>query len=220
MTVRQSENVLENDQSLFPMEPINLNLIQEIYHLWEPVYPYLGQQIHELYNRQDGDILEIGPFSGVIFNLQKRNIGSSFLIATFPSGMGNYFQEEAIKQKVNDKIRVIGTDPALTGIRRKQHRPCYFQRSFFLSFSLFKVNFSVIYRILKTNGIAFIGGGFGKFTPNSVIKDIGKRSRELNLQIGKIEISEDRLRQDIQIEGIEGEIKIISEGGLWVLMKK
>jgi hypothetical protein len=217
--VRQSENVLENDRSQFPMEPINLNLIQEIYHLWEPVYPYLGQQIHELYNRQDGNILEIGPFSGVIFNLQKRNIGSSFLIATFPSEMGNYFQEEAIKQKVNDKIRVIGTDPALTGIEENSIDLAVFRGAFFFP-SLFKVNFSVIYRILKTNGIAFIGGGFGKFTPNSVIKQIGKRSRELNLQIGKIEISEDRLRQDIQIEGIEGEIKIISEGGLWVLMNK
>jgi len=201
------------------MEPINLNLIQEIYHLWEPVYPYLGQQIHELYNRQDGNILEIGPFSGVIFNLQKRNIGSSFFIATFPSGMANYFQEEAIKQEVNDKIRVIETDPALTGIEENNIDLAIFRGAFFFP-SLFKVNLSVIYRILKTNGIAFIGGGFGKFTPNSVIKDIGKRSRELNLQIGKIEISEDRLRQDIQIEGIKGEIKIISEGGLWVLMKK
>jgi len=201
------------------MEPINLNLIQEIYHLWEPVYPYLGQQIHELYNRQDGNILEIGPFSGVIFNLQKRNIGSSFLIATFPSGMANYFQEEAMKQKVNDKIRVIGTDPALTGIEENNIDLAIFRGAFFFP-SLFKISFSVIYRILKTNGMAFIGGGFGKFTPNSVIKDIGRRSRELNLQIGKIEIREDRLRQDIQIEGIEGEIKIISEGGLWVLMKK
>ncbi len=201
------------------MESINLNLIQEMYHLWEPVYPYLGQQIHELYNRQDGNILEIGPFSGVIFNLQKRNIGCSFFIATFPSGMGNYFQEEAIKQKVYDKIRVIGTDPTLTGIEENNIDLAIFRGGFFFP-SLFKVNFSAIYRILKTNGIAFIGGGFGKFTPHSIINHIGKRSRELNLQIGKIEISEDKLRQDIQMEGVEGEIKIISEGGLWVLMKK
>jgi hypothetical protein len=70
------------------------------------------------------------------------------------------------------------------------------------------------------NGAGFIGGGFGKFTPDHVIQDIGRKSRELNLQIGKLEISEDGLRQDIQREGIEGEIKIISEGGLWVLMRK
>ncbi len=201
------------------MEPVNLNPIQEIYHLWEPVYPYLSQQILEFYNRQDGNILEIGPFSGVIFNLQKRNIGSSFLIATFPPGMGNFFQGEAIKQKVNDKIGVIETDPALTGIEENSVDLAIFRGAFFFP-SLFKVNFSVIYRILKTNGIAFIGGGFGKFTPDSVIKDIGKRSRELNLQIGKIEINEDRLWEDIQAEIMEGEMEVISEGGLWVLMRK
>lgn len=201
------------------MEPINLKPIQEIYHLWEPVYPYLGQQIHEFYNRQDGNILEIGPFSGVIFNLQKRNIGSSFLIASFPPGMANFFHEETRKRMVQDKIRVIETDTALTGIEENSIDLAIFRGAFFFP-SLFKVNFSVIHRVLKMNGAGFIGGGFGKFTPDHVIEDIGKKSRELNLQIGKLEISEDGLRQDIQREGIEGEIKIISEGGLWVLMRK
>ena len=201
------------------MEPINLNPIQEIHYLWEPVYPYLGQQIYELYNRKNGTIMEIGPFSGVIFNLQKRNIGSSFVIAAFPPGMGNFFQEEAIKQKVEGEIRVIETGPALTSIEENSINLAIFRGAFFFP-SLFKINFSAIYRVLKINGIAFIGGGFGKFTPGSVVKEIGKRSRELNLEIGKIEISEDRLRQDIQTEGMEGKIKIITEGGLWILMKK
>ena len=201
------------------MEPINLNPIQEIYHLWEPVYPYLSQQILELYNRKDGNILEIGPFSGVIFNLQKRNIGNSFLIAAFPPGMGNFFHEETIKQKVQDKVRVIETDPVLTGIEENSIDLAIFRGAFFFP-SLFKVNFSAIDKVLKTNGVGFIGGGFGKFTPNSVIKDIGKKSRDLNLQIGKIEISEDRLRQDIQAEGVKEKMEVISEGGLWVLMRK
>jgi hypothetical protein len=201
------------------MEPVNLNFIQEIYHLWEPVYPYLSQQILELYHRKDGNILEIGPFSGVIFNLQKRNRGSSFLIASFPPGMGNFFQEEAIKQKVEDKIRVIETNPALIGIGENSIDLAIFRGAFFFP-SLFKVNFSAIDRVLKKNGLAFIGGGFGKFTPDSVTKDIGKRSRELNLQIGKIEIDEDRLRHEIQSEGVEGKMEVISEGGLWVLMRK
>jgi len=85
---------------------------------------------------------------------------------------------------------------------------------------LFEVNFPGIYRVLRTEGIAFIGGGFGKFTPDSVIKDIGKKSRDLNLQIGKVEIEEDELRRDIQKSNVEGRIEVISEGGLWVLMKK
>jgi hypothetical protein len=201
------------------MEPFNLHPIQEIYHLWEPVYPYLSQQIIELYNRQDGNILDIGPFSGAIFDLQKRNIGNSFLIAAFPPGMGDFFHEEIGKKKVEGKIRVIETDPTLTGIEETSIDLAIFRGAFFFP-SLFQVNFSAIDRVLKTNGVAFIGGGFGKFTPDRMIKDIGKRSRDLNLQIGKIEIDEDRFRQDIQTEAVKGKIKVISEGGLWVLMRK
>jgi hypothetical protein len=201
------------------MAPINLSPIQEIYHLWEPVYPYLSQQILELYHRQDGNILEIGPFSGAIFDLQKRNIGYSFLIAAFPTGMGNFFHEEARKQKLEGKIRVIEANPALTDIEGNSIDLAIFRGAFFFP-SLFKVNFSAIERVLKTNGIAFIGGGFGKFTPDHVIKDIGKRSRDLNLQIGKIEIGQDRLRHEMQSEGVEGKMEVVSEGGLWVLMRK
>jgi len=204
---------------LIPVKPPNLYSIQEIYHLWEPVYPYLGEHIHELYNRQNGDILEIGAFSGVIFTLQKRNIGSSFLIAAFPSGMGKFFHLEARKQKVEDKIKIIETDPALTGVEENKVDLAIFRGAFFFP-SLFKVNFSAIYRILKINGIAFIGGGFGKFTPEAVIKRIGKRSRDLNLKIGKIEVIEDQLRRDIHTSNVKGKVEIVSEGGLWLLMRK
>jgi hypothetical protein len=201
------------------MIPINLNLIQEIDHLWNPVYPYLSQQIDELYGRQDGNILEMGPFCGVIFTLYQKNIGGSFLIATFPPGMGNFFREEAKNRELGDKIEVIETDPSLTGVEENRIDLAIFRGAFFFP-SLFEVNFSGIYRVLRTDGIAFIGGGFGKFTPNSVMEDIRKKSRDLNLQIGKIEVNEDQLRREIQKSNVKGKMAVISEGGLWVLMKK
>ena len=85
---------------------------------------------------------------------------------------------------------------------------------------MFKVNFSAIFRVLRRDGIAFIGGGFGKFTPETVIKKIGKRSRDLNLKIGKIEVNEDQLRRDIRMSNVKGEVEIVSEGGLWLPMRK
>jgi len=201
------------------MTTINLNLFQEIDQLWNPVYPYLAKQIGEIYGRQDGNILEIGPFCRVIFTLQEKNIGSSFLIGTFPPGMGNFFREEVKKRNLEDKIEVIETDPTLTGIEENKIDLAIFRGAFFFP-SLFEVHFSGIDRILRTGGIAFIGGGFGKLTPVTVIQDIGKRSRELNLRMGKIEISEEKLRQEIQKSDIRAKFEIISEGGLWVVMKK
>ena len=201
------------------MSFVNLDLIKEIDILWEPIYPYLAQQIHELYGRQDGEILEIGPFCGMIFTLQGKKIGRSFLVATFPPGMGNFLEREAKKRKLEEKIRIIETDSSLTGIKENKIDLAIFRGAFFFP-SFFKVSLSAIYRVLRPKGIAFVGGGFGKYTPDAVIKDIGKRSRDLNLQIGKNEVNEDQLKQMIKESILEGKTEIISEGGLWVLMRK
>jgi len=202
-----------------PVFPVNLNLFKEIYRLWDPAYPYLTRQIYELYGRQDGNILEIGPFCGIIFNLEREQIGRSFLIATFPKGMRDFFHQEARKRELEDKIEIIETDSSLTGIKESSIDLAVFRGALFFP-SLFKVDFSAIYRVLRPNGIAFIGGGFGKHTPDTVIKEIGKRSHDLNLQIGKVEVTEDDLRQMIKKNNLEGKAEILSEGGLWVLMRK
>jgi SAM-dependent methyltransferase len=202
-----------------PMNPLNLDLIKEIYRLWEPVYPYLAHHIHEAFGRKEGRILEIGPFCGVIFTLIKEGIGNSFSIAAFPSGMGDFFYLEAREKKIDKKLEIIETDPSLTGVEKNSFDLAIFRGAFFFP-SLFKVNLSRIYRILRPAGIALIGGGFGKFTPDPIIKNIGKRSRDLNLQIGKIEINEVQLRQDIDKTHKKGKIEILSEGGLWVLIRK
>jgi SAM-dependent methyltransferase len=197
----------------------NLSLIEEINRLWEPVYPYLTQHIQEVYGRQDGSILEIGPFSGVIFTLQRKNVGDSFLIAAFPPKMANYFRREAKERGVEDKIKVIESNPSLSGIEEATIDLAIFRGAFFFP-SLGGANFSEIHRVLKPGGFAFIGGGFGKHTPEAVINDIGKKSRDLNLRLGKIHISEEKLRQNLQAIKVKGKIELIAEGGLWVLMKK
>ena len=201
------------------MASINLKLIQEIDLLWEPVYPYLARQVHECYDRREGNILEIGPFCGVIFSLQEKNIGSSFSIATFPTGMGDFFRGETKKRNLEGSIEVIETDPFLTGIEENKIDLAVFRGAFFFP-SLFEVSFPGIYRVLKKDGMAFVGGGFGKFTPDTVMRDIGKRSRDLNLQIGKVEISEEKVWQDIKNSHVKGKFEVITEGGLWVLIEK
>lgn len=201
------------------MKPLDLHATVEINNLWKPVYPYLSQQICEFYHREDGNILEIGPFSGVIFELKKRNIGHSHLIAAFPPEMVEVFKEEVKKQKLEEEIRVMKTDIDLTGVEEGSIDLAIFRGAFFFP-SIFQVNLSAIYKVLKINGVGFIGGGFGKFTPDHILKEIGKKSRDLNLQIGKIEVSEEKLQEAIQKEDLKGELRIISEGGLWLLMRK
>ena len=198
---------------------LDLNLIQEIDLLWEPVYPHLARQITELYGRKDGNILEIGPFCGVIFSLEKMKIGRSFMIATFPTSMDSFFRNETERRKVSRRIQVIETDPSLKNLDKERFDLVIFRGAFFFP-SLFQVDFSAIDRVMSKNGMAFIGGGFGKYTPEGMIQKIGKRSRNLNLQIGKVEVKEETLRQEIEKSGVKGTWEILSEGGLWVVIKR
>lgn len=198
---------------------VNFESIREINRLWEPIYPYLAQHIHEIYGREDGKVLEMGPFCGVIFALFRKGVGGSFSIATFPQGMGDFFRQEVREKKMEHNIEIIETDSSLTGVEENRIDLVLFRGAFFFP-SLFKVKFSEIHRVLKPDGIALMGGGFGKFTPEAVIKEIGERSRKLNLRIGKIEVKEDRLRQEIEKSRVKGKAEIILDGGLWVLLRK
>jgi hypothetical protein len=201
------------------MNPVRLDLIQEIDQLWDPIYPYLAQHIRELYGRRDGDVVEIGPFCGVIFSLVKEKIGHSFFIATFPEGMGDFFWQEVKRQELVEKIEVVETSPSLVALEEDRFDLVIFRGALFFP-TLFQVDFSAIYRILKMGGTALLGGGFGKFTPESVIEKIKRRSRDLNLMIGKTEIDKDHLIQDLQSRKVKGRVEFLSKGGLWVVMKK
>ena len=196
-----------------------LDLIQEINLLWNPVYPYLARHIRELYGRRDGRILEIGPFSGVIFELLKDNIGTFFLAALFPRGLRDFFLREARRRNVENKVEILETDSFLTGVKEDSIDLAIFRGAFFFP-SLFEINLPRIFHSLTPRGMALVGGGFGKFTPETVIQGIGKKSRDLNLQIGKVEVSEDKLQRDIRALDLKGDVRVISEGGLWVIMKK
>ena len=194
-------------------------LIQELNLLWEPIRPFLAKQIEELYGRSDGHILEIGPFSGVIFDLAKKNMGRSFLIAAFREAAIALHREEAQKRGLGDRVRIIESDSSLTGIADASVDLAIFRGALFFP-ALFKVDFEAIYRTLRKAGIAFVGGGFGKHTPPEVISQIGKRSEQLNTAVGRVRVTVESVRDQLRACHLEGKSEITTDGGLWVVMKK
>jgi hypothetical protein len=193
--------------------------IKELYDLWNSVYPHLTKHIGEVYGRRDGHVLEIGPFCGTVFPMQAQGIGGCFSIAAFPSGMGDFFRKEAEQLNIANTIQIVESNASLAGIAEYSIDLVIFRGALFFP-SLFRVDFSAIYRVLREKGIAMIGGGFGKYTPQEVIDAIGERSRDLNLRIGKTEMTADVLREDVKSGKIPGYAEIVTDGGLWVIMKK
>jgi SAM-dependent methyltransferase len=191
----------------------------ELYHLWQPVYPHLVRYIGELYGRADGNVLEVGPFCGTIFELHRTGVGESFSMATFLAGMDQFFREEVKRLDCDDKVAVIATDPALSGIADNTFDLVVFRGALFFP-EIFRTDFRAIYRVLRKDGLAVVGGGFGRLTPRAVIEQIGERSKELNILLGKAGMDEKRLLMDIESSGIDGSVEIVSKGGLWALIRK
>jgi len=94
--------------------------IEELNLPREPVRPFLARQIEELYGRRDGNILEMGPFSGLIFTLAQKNIGNTYSIAAFPQEMIPLCRQEAVKP------RLVGGD--------RSHGATFFTPSYRLLF--------------------------------------------------------------------------------------
>ena len=194
-------------------------LIEELNLLWEPIQPYLARQVEELYGRRDGHIMEIGPFSGLIFDLARRNVGQTFLIAAFPQAVIPLYRQEARKHQLEDRVTITESNSSLTGIADHSIDLAIFRGALFFP-ALFRIDFGAIYRTLRTEGIAFVGGGFGKHTPAEVISRIGKRSEQLNATMGRVRISAESVQDQLRSSDLAEKCEITTEGGLWVVMKK
>ena len=194
-------------------------LIQELNLLWEPIRPFLARQVEELYDRRGGHIMEIGPFSGLIFYLAQKNVGQSFLIAAFPQAAIALYRQEARKHGLEDQVRTIESDSSLIGVSDDSVDLAIFRGGLFFP-KLFHVDFGAIYRTLRTAGIAFVGGGFGKHTPDEVISRIGKRSEQINAVMGRVRVTAESVRDQLRSSQLEEKCEITTEGGLWVVMRK
>jgi len=193
--------------------------VKELNLLWEPIRPYLVRQIEELYGRRDGFILEVGPFSGLIFALAQKSVGQSYLMAAFPQAVIPSYQQEAREYGLGSTVRIVETDSSLIGVPDNSADLAIFRGALFFP-GLFQVDFRAIYRTLRTKGIGFVGGGFGKYTPDEIIRRIGERSEQLNTAMGRVRITVESVRDQLRSSQLEKTCEITTEGGLWVVMKK
>ncbi|HEY3276873.1 MAG TPA: hypothetical protein VGJ94_09650 [Syntrophorhabdaceae bacterium] len=196
-----------------------IKLATEINSLWEPVFPYLARHIGEVYGRRDGVVLDVGPFAGAMFELRRKGVGEAFIIASFPYGMAEAYKEEIEARGHAGKVGVIDTEPGLACVRDNSIDLLVFRGALFFP-ALFRTDLSVMFRVLRRGGIAFVGGGFGKYTPPAVIEAIGERSRDLNLKLGKTGVSVEDVWNSAKGGLAEGHMEIISEGGLWVVIRR
>jgi len=141
------------------------------------------------------------------------------LIAAFPQAAIALYRQEARRRGLEDRVRIIESDSSLIGVSDDSVDLAIFRGALFFP-KLFHVDFGAICRTLRTAGIALIGGGFGKHTPGEVISRIGKRSEQLNAAMGRVRVTVESVRDQLQSSQLKARYEISTEGGLWVVMRK
>jgi ubiquinone/menaquinone biosynthesis C-methylase UbiE len=194
------------------------NLLKQVNRLWRKIYPYLASQIRERYQRDSGAVLELGPFSGGIsVEMARRHPGLDIIITDESSQVLEGLKEEINTEGFSDVI----------DIRKSVFNPLVFENSEFDLVISRGVFFFLdeegdllreIFRMLKEGGMAFIGGGYGKDTPPSLINEIADESRELNDRLGRTRVRVEALEKIITRSGLDDHCKIVEEGGLWVVI--
>jgi SAM-dependent methyltransferase len=199
---------------------MEVEVLRQVNKLWGKIYPFLTSQIASLYQKDSGTVLELGPFSGGIsMELAKRYPGFKVTIADESPQVLEYFEEEIKAAGLSGAIEIGKTALDSLEFNDSQFDLVIFRGAFFFLDEKGKI-FRDIFRVLKKGGMAFVGGGFGKDTPNELIYEIADESRELNDRLGRRRISVKELEEIIRRAALDDRCRIVEEGGMWVIIRK
>ncbi len=188
--------------------------------LWNKIYPYLALQVMEHYGRSQGDVLELGPFSGGIsMEMARLYPGLNITIAVEDEGVLDSLRKAIEGSRLAPKMNVRRSDLYRLTFADSLFDLVMFRGAYFFLDEEGKI-LREIYRVMREGGVAFVGGGYGKDTPQALIDEIADESRDLNDRLGRRRVTEDALKAMVISAGLAGNVSIESSGGLWLVIRK
>jgi SAM-dependent methyltransferase len=199
---------------------VNIDDLEQLDRLWQKIYPYVASQIMEVFQRDYGSVLELGPFSGGIsLELARSHPRLGITIgAEFPA-VGEYLRRKIALSGLSERIAVEETDLDHLIFMDAQFDLVILRGAFFFLEDRAGL-LGEIGRVLRADGMAFVGGGFGKGTPKELIDEIADQSRELNKRLGRKRISREELEEIVRNAELADLCEIEEEGGLWITIRK
>ncbi|MFO7773144.1 MAG: class I SAM-dependent methyltransferase [Dehalococcoidia bacterium] len=207
-----------------PFQPMrqtmDVDALKRVNRLWQKLYPYLASQIMADYRRDSGAVLELGPFSGGIsVELARSYPGLSITIADESTEVVKYLMEEVSISGLAERIKVEETELNDLTFDDSQFDLVVFRGAFFF-WNRMRGLLRGIFRVLKDGGMAFIGGGYGKGTPQELIGEIADESRQLNDRLGRRRVSIKEIEELVKKAGLVNNCRIEEEGGAWLVIRK
>lgn len=199
---------------------MDLRLLKHVNDLWSKIYPYLADQVMECYGKSHGDVLELGPFSGGIsLELARRYPGLNITVAAHDPGLLDLLQRKIEGAMFDRKIEVTRSELDPLVFAEPLFDLVIFRGAYFFLDEEGRI-LREIYRVLKEGGLGFIGGGYGKDTPQAFIDEIADESRDLNERLGRIRVTVNEVKNMMNRSGLTPHAGIEKEGGLWLMIHK
>jgi probable selenium-dependent hydroxylase accessory protein YqeC len=188
--------------------------------LWREVYPYLAAQIMAAYGRTSGRVLELGPFSGGIsYEMAARHPALEFILADDHREYLAYLKGEIQRRNLSRCIEVVDASLDNLPFGDASFDLVILRGAFFFIMERPHI-LSQIHRVLAPGGLAFVGGGYGKDIPQSIIDSIVEESRILNDRLGRRRTTLNELKSIVRANRLEEQTTVVEDGGVWLLVRK
>ncbi len=198
---------------------MNLEDVREINDLFLEFYPYIVNQIMGDYKREEGLVLELGPFSsGISMELANRYPKLGFVIGA-PQKFFEYLRDVVELSSLKDRAEVREVNLHYLSFPQGKFDLAIFRGGLFFWERTEEI-LKEMYRVLKHGGLAIAGGGFGRDAPDDLIERILPRSRDINRRLGKRSSSKADLEELVEKAELGRVASIEDKHGLWIYLRK
>ena len=193
--------------------------IRAVNDCFKPFYPYAAAEIHAEYGRDEGDVLEIGPYGpGVALALAERCPQMRFVCGDDSQVLNDYLAGTVAQAGMSARVRVEPIDKYDLPFEAASFDLVIFRGGLFFWDGQERI-VAEMDRVLKPGGTGAHGGGFGAGAPDALIESLLPEARALNDRLGKRRLSLAHARQIAENSGL-GVFRIASEHGLWLYWEK
>lgn len=184
---------------------------------FKDIYPLIASQIIERCGIEEGICIDIGSGPGALAIAIARMTGLDIYSLDISARMNEIAKRNIVKEGLNHKIFPVKGDVHQLPFS-DDFADLIISRGSMFFWKDKGASFAEIYRVLKQDGCAYIGGGFGSEELKSKIKLSINNSKTDNTTIPKINVKE--LESILNCVPIKNYRIIDDNSGLWILFKK
>lgn len=188
-----------------------------------PIYPLLAQQILDDYQISDGKCLDIGTGYGFLgIELAKITGLEMFFVDIEPKALSEA-EKNAVRNELKNIVHFVSADAAALPFEANFAELVISRGSLWFWNDQVK-GLQEIHRVLKPGGVAFVGGGLGRYTPSTMRQRLqGKNRQRLDKKAKAGFIKGKELEVLMQRTGIKSYCLVSDVEGEpyhWIEMKK